>query len=80
MEGSGLLQTLASQGGDPYGVGPFQPGQGFQGMGTGDPNWGVEPMLQLLAISRMGVGGGPGTGPSGLDLGSCATSVKWSGF
>lgn len=69
MGGSDLLQALQGSmaggaGGDPYGVAPMQPGQGFQGMGTGDPSMGIEQLLQMLALGKQGVGGGP---DSGLD-------------
>jgi hypothetical protein len=80
MDGSGLLQALsqALQGGlsqagmppGPYDVNPFQPGQGFQGAGTGDPNMGFDQILQLLALGQMGVGGGPRAGSSGVDVDS----------
>lgn len=74
MGGSDLLKALvaaASTQGDPYGVGPMQPGQGFEGMGPSDPNLGIEQLLQLLALGKMGVGGNKpsAAGSSGLDVG-----------
>ena len=72
MGGSDLLKALAGSlgGNDPYSVPPMGPDKGFQGMGTGDPGMGIEQMLQMLALGQMGVGGGPGTGSSGIDPGS----------
>jgi hypothetical protein len=71
MGGSDLLQALqgsmaGGDPGDPYGVGPMQSSQGFQGIGTGDPNMGIEQLLQMLALGQGGVGGAPGGGGGGL--------------
>jgi len=64
--GSDLLAALAGGlgggGSDPYAVAPGQSDQGFQGAGTGDPNMGLEQLLQLLALGQAGVGGGPQAG------------------
>jgi hypothetical protein len=72
LGGSDLLQALQGSlsGGDPYGVTPEQPGQGFQGIGTGDPSLGIEQLLQMLALGKQGVGGGP---DSGLDPSQSST-------
>jgi hypothetical protein len=71
MGGSDLLQALQGSmgGGDPYGVGPMDPSQGFQGIGTGDPNMGIEQLLQMLALGQGGVGGAPGGGGGLVDPG-----------
>lgn len=73
MGGSDLLQALvraAAPQGDPYTQPPGGPDQGFQGMGTGDPNMGMAPLLQLLALAQMGVGGQKPrpTGVMGADM------------
>lgn len=73
MGGSDLLQALvraAAPQGDPYTQPPGGPDQGFQGMGTGDPNMGMAPLLQLLALAQMGVGGQKHrpTGVEGMDM------------
>ncbi len=83
MGGSDLLKalsgSLAGPGmGDPYGVAPMQPGLGFEGMGTGDPNMGIEQLLQALALGKMGVGGGPGG--SGMDPGSMMGVGQMAGY
>lgn len=71
MGGSPLLKALAAglQGGDQYAVPPGGPDTAFEGIGQGDPNLGVENLLQLLALGQMGVGGVPGGGQSGVDTG-----------
>lgn len=72
MGGSPLLKALAAGlqgGGDQYAVPPGGPDTAFDGIGQGDPNMGVENLLQLLALGQMGVGGVPGGGPSGVDTG-----------
>ena len=54
---------------------PGAPDQMFQGLGTGDPNVGIQQLLQMLAIGKAGVGGpgssgiDPGNGPIGNSLG-----------
>lgn len=74
MGGSSLIQALARAAGgnssDPYTQPPGGSEIGFQGMGTGDPQMGLEPLLKLLALAKMGVGGqGPRpAGSSGLDM------------
>jgi hypothetical protein len=86
MGGSDLLKALSGSlggggmQGDPYGVSPMQPGQGFQGIGTGDPSMGLEQMLQLLALGGQGVGGGPGAGSSGLDTGPFGNIGQMVGY
>lgn len=72
---SPLLQALAGSlagpnPSDPYGVTPTGPGSAFEGIGAGDPNMGLEQLLSLLALGKMGVGGpgqGPGPGSSGVE-------------
>jgi hypothetical protein len=62
MDGSALMQALnLSMGGgqDPYSAGPMGSAD-LGGMGTADPNMGLEALLQLLALGQMGVGGSPG--------------------
>lgn len=68
-QGSPLLAALmASAGGvDPYGVPPEMQGSVTDGIGTGDPNMGIQEILQLLAMAQMGVGGGVFPGQSGVD-------------
>lgn len=89
MGGSPLLQTLmgslqGSQGGDQYQTAPMEPGQGFEGMGTGDPNMGLQQMLQLFMLGQMGVGGGPPQqglgGHPGADLGGPMSTPGMSGI
>jgi hypothetical protein len=86
MDGSGLLQALAGAlsapptAGDPYGVAPFQPSQGFEGMGTGDPGMGQEQLMQMLALAQLGIGGGPGAGSSGVDVGPFGNLGQMVGF
>jgi hypothetical protein len=48
--------------GDPYAAGPEGHGE-LAGVGMGDPNLGLEQMLQLLALGQMGVGGNSGVTP-----------------
>ena len=75
MGGSDLLQALAGgMGGGDIGADisqlpPGAPDQMFQGIGQGDPSMGLQQMLQMLALGQMGVGGGPASGGSGMDLG-----------
>lgn len=76
MGGSDLLQALAGGGGgvggDPYGQPPGAPGQVFEGMGQGDPNMGLQQLLQMMALGQMGVGGpgSSGADPGGNQVGS----------
>jgi hypothetical protein len=69
MDGSALMRALnvsvngMGGGADPYSAGPMGAAD-LSGMGTADPNMGLEALLQLLALGQMGVGGSPGT--SGL--------------
>jgi hypothetical protein len=73
MGGSDLLKALAgNMGGDPYGQPPGAPDQMFQGIGTGDPNMGVNQLLSMLALGQMGVGGpgSSGADPGGGQIGS----------
>ena len=83
MGGSDLLQALAGSaggvGGDPYGQPPGAPDQMFQGLGTGDPNMGIQQMLQMFALGQMGVGG-PGAGTSGVDVGPSGNMGQMVGF
>jgi hypothetical protein len=53
MDGSALLKALNLA--DPYSAGPTGHGE-LAGLGGGDPNLGLEQMLQLLALGQMGVG------------------------
>ena len=84
MGGLDLLQALAGgmagMGGGDIGASisllpPGAPDQMFQGLGTGDPNVGIQQLLQMLAIGKAGVGGpgssgiDPGNGPIGNSLG-----------
>lgn len=73
MGGSDLLKALAcGMGGDPYGQPPSAPDQMSQGLGQGDPNMGIQQMLQMFALGQIGVGGpgGPGVDPGGGQIGS----------
>ena len=72
MGGSDLLTALQAslsggESGDPYDAGPLGHGS-FQGMGPGDPSMGIEQLLQMLALGKMGVGGDPMAGSSGVDF------------
>lgn len=60
MGGSSLLQALSQSIGG-YDAGPEGHGE-LEGMGTGDPNMGLEQLLQLIAMGNAGVGGTPETG------------------
>ncbi len=63
MNGSPLLQALHGAVG--YDAGP-EGHADLQGMGTGDPNMGLEQLIQMIAMSRAGVGGGVPPGGSGV--------------
>jgi hypothetical protein len=69
MGGSDLLSALQSSlSGDPYAVPPGGPDHALDG-GQGDPDMGLDQMLQALALSQMGVGGGaPGAGIAGVGM------------
>jgi hypothetical protein len=72
MGGSDLLQalagTLAGQQGGPYAQPPGT--APLIGPGHADPNLGIEPLINLLALAQLGVGGNPqpGAGSSGIDV------------
>lgn len=78
MGGSPLLQSLVGSlgsggGGDQYTLPPGGPDTVFNGIGSGDPQMGAEQLLSMLALAKMGVGGGPapgslaaGIGPQGI--------------
>jgi hypothetical protein len=53
MDGSALLKALNLS--DPYAAGPEGHGE-LMGVGQGDPNLGLEQMLQLLALGQAGAG------------------------
>lgn len=44
-------------GADPYGVGPMEPPNVFDGAGVGDPNSGMQQLIQLLMLAQSGLGG-----------------------
>jgi hypothetical protein len=71
MGGSDLLTSLQAalaggEQGDPYDAGPGP--VNLNSLGTGDPNMGIEQLLQMLALGKMGVGGAPEAGSSGVDF------------
>ena len=44
-------------GADPYGVSPMEPPNVFDGAGVGDPNSGMQQLIQLLMLAQSGLGG-----------------------
>ena len=52
--------------GDPYGTMPGESQSVFDGVGTGDPNMGLQQLITLLMLAKAGVGGGP-MSSAGLD-------------
>ena len=64
MDGSSLLRALAQNSSDPY-AGPPDGTEDLSSGGMGDPNMGLQQLLQLLALGQMGAGGLPQQGPPG---------------
>jgi hypothetical protein len=79
MGGSDLLKALMGSigGGDPYATGPMPTNLN---VGSQDPQMGLEQMLQMLALSQMGVGGQPGAGGSGVPFDPAGGMGQMTGF
>lgn len=81
MGGSPLLQAMRASvmGGD--GLGSLPPGMEHGPMvGQGDPNMGLQQLLAMIAMAKMGVGGQPGAGSSGVDFDSHPSMGMMNGF
>ena len=65
MPGMGMDPNMM-MGSDPYATMPGEPDHALDGVGTGDPQMGLQQMIQLLMLAKAGVGGGSARSSSGL--------------
>lgn len=70
-----LLGSIGGGGMDPYGLPPGGPDNVLDGGGTGDPNMGMQQLMMLLALAKMGIGGAPPPGPSGVEMAPDASGL-----